>query len=83
MIVRLRGGGGGLEFAPVTFNSMNNPIIGRFAKEAPVYRILKFGFSLEGTCQTEYCECYQKKVIIPFCYGSFHISEVTDTAKCP
>lgn len=42
LVLRLRGGG----FPTIRFNSMGEPIIGKFSEEAPAWRSLDFGLNL-------------------------------------
>lgn len=42
MVLRLRGGG----FPTIKFNSMGEPIIGKFSEEAPDWRVVNIGLNL-------------------------------------
>ena len=82
LYLRLRGGGGGMSTL-LSFNSFDNQIIQHFDDDAPLWRIVNFGISWIGKCDTNSCPAYKNEVIINSGYGRFSLRKMQRDLKCP
>ena len=73
-------GGGPL---PISHASMKNPITGAVSYDGPAWREAIAGLNVEGTCTKRQCIVYGISVLAQVGLGTFNMSEICNTAKCP
>jgi len=81
LILRLRGGGCGTEFADITQKDKARDL--QWSKEAPNWRMAKRGLCLEGVCENENCEAFEKMVVMNKGIGTYDIVQDQYKNKCP
>lgn len=81
LVLRIRGGGA-MGFG-VGFNSLNTPVIQKFAATAPDYRNVRQGLSFKSKCIHQGCPAYNQIIIVNKGLGHFNIALVSRTLVCP
>jgi len=76
LVLKLRGGSCSLEF-----NSLNTPVVQKFAQTAPDYRTVAQGLSFQSTCINSRCEAYNNTIYVNKGLGHINIGAVI--LKCP
>jgi len=82
LVLRLRGGGGGMEFADITQSEKAVDL--QWSTEAPEWRtVTQSGLCLEGKCANAACEAYRQWVIICKGIGTYDVVYDQHNNKCP
>lgn len=84
LVLRLRGGGenlAGASFVDITQESKAKTI--QFSKEAPTWRICRYGLNLEGVCKNTDCEAFNNWVIVRKDFGTYDLIYDEHENNCP
>lgn len=77
LVLRLRGGGG-FDFADVKAESLEERA---FSDDAPAWRVVRPGLTMEGVCTAKGCKATGQKVLCPLEFGVFDVQK--SKTKCP
>ena len=82
LVLRLRGGGTGFEFADITETSRARNL--SWSRSGPEWRtVRKHGLCLEGKCMNSHCVAYTKSVIISKGIGTYDVVLDQHENRCP
>ena len=81
LVLRLRGGGGGAQFADISNTEAKESL--EFSSSAPDWRTCKQGINLEGRCMNVDCPAFYQLVIIPISLSKFDLILDQSKSKCP
>jgi len=80
LLLPLKGGAMAVGFG---FNSLNTPVIQKFATTAPAYCTVSQGLSFRTKCINSSCAAYNNAVFVNRGLGYFNIGREFVTLKCP
>lgn len=80
MVLNLRGGGGQISFAKLEDGNMK---IVQWSHDAPRWRVVKPGLSIESMCCNYECDAYRQFVIVNLGYSFFDLAKDNDKLRCP
>jgi len=81
LVLRLRGGGGGFDFADITQDHKAKSF--EWSNTAPAWRMAKRGLCLEGKCDNLQCQAFGCYVIINKGMGTYDLVYNQHENKCP